>query len=200
MRLACLGLFVVTATLVCGIDAQAQTRTSTGVEVQTQKLQEELQGWESSPPSSDTLGQPFSGPGSAPRTAPESTPPQLQPTQITGKPAFNQELYDDGAAQRRTGTYLLIGGVSASVLGSVLGLAGYIGALTGSTGNAGRYVAMVLGGLAVGGAGAAGIIVGSVMMHRGGKKMDRAKGLRLTQLGPAVIDGRVRGVALGFTF
>ncbi len=200
MRLACVGLLVVTATLVCGFDAHGQTRTSTGVEVQTQRLQEELQGWESSPPSSDTLGQPFSGPGSAPRSAPASAPPQLQPTQITGKPAFNQGLYDEGAAQRRTGTYLLIGGISASILGSVLGIAGYVQALTGNSRNAGRYVAMVLGGLAVGGAGGAGIVVGSVMMHRGGKKMDRAKGLRLSQVGPAMIDGRVRGVALGFTF
>lgn len=200
MRLACIGLIVVTAALFFGLDAQAQTRTSTGVEVQTQRLQEELQDWESSPAQSDSLGQPFSGPGSSPRTTPASAPPRLQTTQVTGKPAFNQELYDEGAAQRRTGIVFLSVGVTGAVVGSILGVAGWVKALTRSTSSGSGPAAMVLGGLAVGGAGAGGIVVGSVMMHRGGKKMDRAKGLRLSQLGPTLIDGRVPGVALGFTF
>lgn len=190
--------------LLMSLAAQAQTRTSTGVEVQTQRLQEELQEWEGGARLNDSVGSPFSGPG-APRTETSVPPPAPPPVVRSGvvavsKKPFNQELYDEGVAQRYQGKILLIGGIAGAVIGSVMGVAGWVKALTRSSSSGNSAAGLLLGGFLVGGGGTACLVVGSVKMHRGGKKMDRAKGLRLTHLGPMSIDGAVRGAAVGFAF
>jgi len=201
-RVACVALVAALA----GVgSAEAQTRTSTGVEFESRRLDAELGDWESGARPLDDAstpagpGAPRVGPGQAPREAPPPPPPRYAPSPSPRvDTAVDTNLVAQGEEQRATGRIFLFSGIGAAAVGSAMGIAGYARAVSNPTNNNGGNALLILGGIAVGGAGAAGIVVGSVMMHRGGKKIDRARrSTAITSVAPTLIDGHTPALVIG---
>lgn len=180
--------------------AAAQTRTSTGVEFEAGRLDAELGEWEDGARPADDLEAP-AGPGGARFDAPPAPVTTFPaPPAPSVRTTVDEALLEQGELQRGRGKILLYGGIGTGVLGTILGIAGYARAVS-SNGTSTSNGLLVLSGLGLGGLGGAGIIVGSIMLHRGGKKMDRARRTTsVSAISPALMPGGGAGLVVAGEF
>lgn len=82
-------------------------------------------------------------------------------------------LRTEGARQVSNGKMILYIGIPLAVVGTVLGVSGLVTASNGR--NPGGSGAAILGGLVLGSAGGGGIIAGSILLHRGRKKLEQGQ-------------------------
>ncbi len=102
----------------------------------------------------------------------QKTVPNLR-DQTTQSETTKAYLRTEGERQVSNGKIMLYIGIPLAVVGTLLGVGGLVTASNGR--NPGGSGAAILGGLVLGSAGGGGIIAGSILLHRGRKKIEQGQ-------------------------